>query len=500
MVFHQKGDLLFILNSLKDRCKSYCPNAFFNWRKNTDKSFFPSISMKEPKSLFLSEDSLGIVTDFYQLTMAAGYFEHGMHDIATFEFYIRRLPENRSYIITAGLEQVLHYLTHIRFSPEAIRFIRKQPAFSHVGDAFFTYLKNFAFNGDVFAVPEGTIVFAEEPILRVTAPIIEAQIVETYLLSTINFQSSIATKASRVVYASRGRDVIDFGTRRAHGPQAGVLAARACFIGGCKSTSNVFAAYELDIPPAGTIAHSWVMVFENEAESFRKYHKTFPDDTALLIDTYDTLTGAKHAAAIGEKLKGVRIDSGNLLELSKEVRKILNSQRMHHVKIIASGDLNEERIDDLLRNGAPIDSFGVGTEMVTSKDAPALGGIYKLVEQEHDGKPVPKMKFSKDKLTYPYKKQVYRSIDKDTHFVEDIIVLENEQGDAIPLLIQVVKGGEICYALPTLQEIQNNALCNIVKLPEPYKRLRNAETYPVKKSQALEAKKREAEQLLRGNN
>ncbi|MCF6148393.1 MAG: nicotinate phosphoribosyltransferase [Candidatus Kuenenia sp.] len=451
--------------------------------------------MKEPKSLFLPENSLGIVTDFYQLTMAAGYFEHGMHDIATFEFYIRHLPENRSYIITAGLEQVLHYLTHVRFSPEALRFIRQQPSFRRVSDDFFEYLKNFTFSGDVFAIPEGTIIFAEEPIIRVTAPVIEAQIIETYILSTINFQSSIATKASRVVYASRGHEVIDFGTRRAHGPQAGVLAARACFIGGCKSTSNVFAAYELGIPTVGTIAHSWVMVFENEVESFRKYHEIFPDATVLLIDTYDTLVGAKHAAAIGEQLKGVRIDSGNLVELSKEVKKILTSQRMNHVKIIASGDLNEERIDDLLRNEAPIDSFGVGTEMVTSKDAPALGGIYKLVEQEHGGRPIPKMKFSKGKLTYPYKKQVYRVIDKN-NFVEDIIGLENEMRGTVPLLIQVVKEGKICYTLPSLEEIQSTALDNIAKLPEPYKRLKNAENYPVKKSAVLEAKKREAEHLL----
>jgi len=428
--------------------------------------------------------------------MAAGYFEHGMHDIVTFEYYIRHLPENRSYIIAAGLEQFLHYLTHVRFSQESIRFIRQQPSFSHVSDEFFEYLKNFAFRGDVFAVPEGTIVFAEEPIIRVTAPIIEAQIIETYLLSTINFQSSIATKSSRVVYASRGRDIIDFGTRRAHGPHAGVLAARACFIGGCKSTSNVFAAYELGIPPVGTIAHSWVMVFGNEVESFHKYHETFPDDTVLLIDTYNTLTGAQHAAAIGEKLKGVRIDSGNLPELSREVRKILNSRGMNHVRIIASGDLNEDRIDDLLKNEAPIDSFGVGTEMVTSKDAPALGGIYKLVEQEHGGKPIPKMKLSKDKLTYPHKKQIYRVVDKNNNFVEDIVGLENERRDRNALLIQVVKEGKICYTLPALQEIQNNASDNIARLPEPYKRLRNAEAYPVKKSPALETKKREAEQFL----
>ncbi|MCR4307069.1 MAG: nicotinate phosphoribosyltransferase, partial [Candidatus Berkelbacteria bacterium] len=262
--------------------------------------------MKEPESLFLPENSLGIVTDLYQLTMAAGYYEQHKQDSATFELSVRHLPKNRSYLIAAGLEQALHYLTHIKFSADTIQYLRQLPIFNHVSHKFFEYLKNFTFSGTVHALPEGTIVFAEEPILRVTAPIIESQIVETYLLSTINFQTSIATKASRVVYAAKEREVIDFGTRRAHGPQAGVLAARSSFIGGCKGTSNVFAAYKLDIPAVGTIAHSWVMAFENEQDSFRKFHEIFPDNTILLIDTYDTLAGARHAALIGKKLKSVR--------------------------------------------------------------------------------------------------------------------------------------------------------------------------------------------------
>ncbi|GAN32355.1 MAG: nicotinate phosphoribosyltransferase [Candidatus Brocadia sp. AMX2] len=456
--------------------------------------------MKEPKSLFLTEDSLGIVTDLYQLTMAAGYFEQKMHDIATFELFVRNLPKNRSYLIVAGLEQVLHYLTHITFSPEIVQFLRRLPIFNHVGQEFFEYLKNFTFRGDVYAIPEGTIAFADEPMLRVTAPIIETQLVETYLLSMINFQTSIATKASRIVYAAQGCEVIDFGTRRAHGPQASVLAARSCFIGGCKGTSNVFAACELNIPAVGTVAHSWVMAFENEQDSFRKFHEIFPDNTTLLIDTYDTLAGARHAVMIGKKLKGVRIDSGNLLELSKEVRRILDSEGLQHVKIVASGDLNEDRIDDLLRNGAPIDSFGVGTEMVTSKDAPALGGVYKLVEQEHNGKIVPRMKFSEDKLTYPCKKQVYRIIDKADNFVKDVIGLEDENLQGMPLLIPVIKNGKICYNLPTVHEIQRITSNNLAHLPQPFKRLKEAETYPVTKSQGLEAKRHEAEKTLKDIN
>ena len=329
-----------------------------------------------------------------------------MQDTATFELFVRTLPKNRSYLIVAGLEQVLHYLTHVRFSSESIHYLRSLPVFHPVSNNFFEYLKNFSFSGTLYAMPEGTVAFAGEPLLRVTAPIVEAQIVETYLLSTINFQTSIATKASRIVYAARGRDVIDFGTRRAHGPQAGVLAARACFLGGCNGTSNVFAAFKLGIPAVGTIAHSWVMAFENELNSFCKFHETFPDNTLLLIDTYNTLIGAKHAAMIGKKLKGVRIDSGDLINLSKEVRKILDGEGLHHVRIVGSGDLNEERIDELMRNAAPIDSFGVGTEMVTSKDAPALGGVYKLVEQEHEGKSIPRMNFSEDKITYPSNKHL----------------------------------------------------------------------------------------------
>ncbi|KAB2833135.1 MAG: nicotinate phosphoribosyltransferase, partial [Candidatus Brocadia sp.] len=416
------------------------------------------MKMDVPKSLFLHEDSLGIVTDLYQLTMAAGYFEQRMQDIATFELSVRHLPKNRSYLVTAGLEQALHYLTHMKFSAEAIEFLRQLPIFNNVSQKFFEYLRNFTFSGNVHAMPEGTIAFADEPLLRVTAPIIETQIVETYLLSIMNFQTSIATKASRVVYAAQGREVIDFGTRRAHGPQAGVLAARSCFVGGCRGTSNVFAAYALGIPPVRTIAHSWVMAFENEQDSFSKFHEIFPDDTILLIDTYDTLVGARHAAVIGKKLKGVRIDSGNLSKLSKEVRRILDAEGLQHVKIVASGDLNEDRIDTLLKNGAPIDSFGVGTEMVTSKDAPALGGVYKLVEQEHNGEIIPRMKFSEGKLTYPCKKQVHRIIDETGNFVEDVVGLESENLQGIALLIPVIKDGKICYDLPTIREIQHTTL------------------------------------------
>ena len=456
--------------------------------------------MDKTKSLFLTEDLLGLATDLYQLSMAAGYFEQGMQDTATFELSVRHLPENRSYLVAAGLEQALHYITHVAFSQEAIRFLQRLPAFKHVGQTFFEFLKNFAFSGDVYAMPEGTVAFAGEPLLRITAPLIEAQILETYLLSTINFQTSVATKSSRITFASQEREVVDFGSRRAHGPQAGVLAARAAFIGGCKGTSNVFAAYQLGIPVVGTIAHAWVMAHESERDSFQKFHAVFPDNTVLLIDTYDTLTGARRAATIGKGLKGIRLDSGDLLKLSGEVRRILDAEGLQHVRIVASGDLNEYRIDELVRNGAAIDSFGVGTEMVTSKDAPALGGIYKLVEQEHEGRLIPKMKFSADKATYPGKKQVYRKRDTDGNFREDIIGLEGEFIDGKPLLTQVIKDGKACYHLPTIYEMQNTASDNLARLPKPFKRLNNPEVYPVMKSNGLERKRQEAEDIIASQN
>ncbi|MDR4507530.1 MAG: nicotinate phosphoribosyltransferase [Candidatus Brocadiaceae bacterium] len=453
--------------------------------------------MKDPQSLFLREDMLGIVTDFYQLSMAAGYFEQKMRDITTFELFVRRLPDNRSYLITAGLEQALHYLSHITFSREAIQFLKELSIFRQTSQKFFEYLENFCFTGTVHALPEGTITFPEEPMLRVTAPIIEAQIIETYLLSIMSFQTSIATKAARIVSAAQGKNVIDFGTRRAHGPQAGVLAARSCFIGGCTGTSNVYAAYKLNIPAMGTVAHSWVMAFEKEQEAFIKFHEIFPENTLLVIDTYDTLAGARHAAVIGKKLKGVRIDSGNLLELSKKVRKFFDTEGLHHVQITASGDLNEDRIDYLVKNGAPIDMFGVGTEMVTSKDAPALGGVYKLVEQEQNGRVLPRMKTSKSKGTYPCKKQIYRFLDDEGNLIKDVIGLENEDIRGTPLLVPVIKEGKICYNLPAIRDIQEKATKNLAHLPESFKRLHHAKPFPVIKSQGLEQKKKELEQSLR---
>ena len=441
----------------------------------------------KPESLFLNNENICMATDLYQLTMVAGYFERGINHKSTFELFVRDLPKNRSYLIAAGLEQAIYYLRNLRFTAEYLKYLKNLHIFKNVSGTFFNYLQDFRFSGDIYAVPEGTAIFANEPIIRVTASMIEAQIIETYLLSMINYQTLIASKASRVVHAADGRGIIDFGTRRAHGPQAGVLSARACFIGGCEGTSNVLAAYELGIPPIGTVAHSWIMAYDDEYESFQNFHKVFPDNTILLIDTYDTIKGVKLATKIGKKLKGVRLDSGNIMLLSKRVRRILDDAGLEHVKITASGDLNEYKISQMLAKGACIDFFGVGTEMAISKDVPALGGVYKLVEQEQEGRLIPKMKFSKEKETCPSKKQVYRFLNKRGLFKKDIIGLVDEEFDAEELLQPVVKKGKLVYKIPTVQQIQRTAARNISQLPEKFKDMDCKTAYPVTISKRLES-------------
>src|SRR5262247_2835942 len=312
----------------------------------------------------------GLATDLYQLTMAAAYHASGRRERASFELFTRKLPEGRSYLIVAGLEQALDYLRGLSFSDGEIEYLRGLPAFESVSAEFFDYLRDFRFTGEVWAMPEGTVAFAGEPLARVTAPLIEAQIVETYLLSTINFQTLIATKASRIVEAAEGRGIIEFGARRCHGFGAALYAARAAFIGGCVGTSNVEAGRLFELPVYGTAAHSFVMAFDSEREAFHAYHEVFPESTVLLLDTYDTLNAAHLATEFGPELRGVRLDSGDLAELSKRVRSILDEAGMRRTKIFASGDLNEFKIAELIAAGAPIDLFGVGTDLSTSRDAP----------------------------------------------------------------------------------------------------------------------------------
>lgn len=436
-----------------------------------------------------------LLVDLYELTMAAGYFEHRVECRATFELFIRHLPPERGYLVAAGLDSALGYLENLRFTEEDVRFLRDHAAFRTVSDSFFDYLRGFRFTGDVAAVPEGTLVFAGEPILQVTAPIAEAQIVETYLLSVTNFETLVASKAARVVHAARGRPVWEFGTRRAHGPQAGVRAARAAYVGGCAGTSNVLAGYLYKVPLAGTAAHSWTQVFPTERESFEALLETFPETATLLIDTYDPLVGAETVAQLGRRVSGVRLDSGDLLEKSRLVREILDRHGLRDTKIFASGDLNEYKIEQLLAQGAPIDVFGVGTELATSRDLPALSVVYKLVEIEQDGRVEYKTKFSEQKAHWPGRKQVFRSsrtvvagperAGKQFHC--DFIGRADEQHpDGEPLLQSVMRQGRRLAPAPPLAEVRARALASLQSLPERYQALHEGLPYPVVISPALE--------------
>lgn len=427
-----------------------------------------------------------LLVDLYELTMAAAYFEHRVDCRATFELFVRQLPPERAYLVVAGVESALDFLAELRFSEEDIRFLRAQPAFRTVSDAFFDYLRRFRFTGEVRAMPEGTLAFAEEPILQVSAPVLEAQVAETYLLSVINFETLVASKAARVVRAAQGRGVLEFGTRRAHGPEAGVRAARAAFVGGCVATSNVLAGFRYGIPLAGTAAHSWTQVFPTERESFEALLETFPETAILLIDTYDALAGTETAATLGRKLPGIRLDSGDLLEKSRHVREILDRHGLRSTKIVASGDLNEYKIAELVAQGAPIDLFGVGTDLATSRDAPALSVVYKLVEVERDGRVEYKTKFSEQKVHFPGRKQIFR-FSQNGKWHRDLIGRADEDYPEAQSLLEVAmrEGGRVKPRAP-LTEVRARALQNLDLLPEDYHALENAPAFPVAKSQALE--------------
>jgi nicotinate phosphoribosyltransferase len=436
----------------------------------------------------LSPDDIALATDLYELTMAAAYFDNKETADATFELFVRNFPKNRSYLIAAGLEQAADYLQRLRFKEDHINFLRKHPSFTDVSNEFFDYLTRFKFNGDVWALPEGTVFFTDEPIMRVTAPIIEAQIVETYLLSMINFQTLIATKAARVVQSARGRGVVEFGGRRAHGPDAAVLAARASYIGGCIGTSNVLAGYLYGIPTYGTMAHSFVMNYDSEEEAFERFCKVFPSNAALLLDTYDTVEGAKKAVSLKITPSLVRLDSGDRYDLSIKVRKILDEAGLKQTKIFVSGDLNELVLDDLTSRGAPIDSFGVGTELVTSRDDPALQGIYKIVATKRNGGTSYHAKTSEGKRTIPGAKQVYRAYSKTGEIREDIITLEDEETPvgAEPLLLRVFDRGKLAYNFPRIDAVRERAGKEIARLPAKYKSFTGSTKPPVKLSSKLE--------------
>ena len=436
-----------------------------------------------PVSLWPDPEALGPVTDLYQVTMMAGYHAAGMAgDRATFEMFVRRLPKGRAYLVFAGLEQAVGDLLRLRFSAEQVEYLRALPAFQHVAPAFFDHLAALRFEGDVWAVPEGTVVFPGEPLLRVEAALPQAQWVETFLLASIGYPTLVASKAARIVEAAAGRPVFDFGLRRGHGHHAGMLAARASYLAGCAGTSNVEAARRLGIPCSGTMAHSWVQSFATEAASFRAYARVFPESSTLLVDTYDTEEGVRAAAAVEPPAQGVRIDSGDLLDLARRARAILDANGRAGTKIFGSGDLDEYSITRLVTAGAPYDAFGVGTELITSRDAPALSLVYKLVELDGQGR----IKLSPGKKTYPLGKQVHRQRDPSGTFARDVVTKSDEPCGGEPLLVPVIRAGHLAAPLPNLESIRQRCRDQLASLPATLRGIDASAVYPLVYSDILE--------------
>jgi nicotinate phosphoribosyltransferase len=415
---------------------------------------------KRPQLGFANPRNLALLTDLYEVTMAQSYWRLGMNDTATFDLFVRETPPNRRFLVCAGVDHALAALHAFRFDGASLDYLRSLDRFD---DDFLKWLAALRFTGEVWALAEGEVFFATEPLLRVTAPLIEAQLVETLLLNTMLYPSAVASKAARVVIAASGHSVVEFGARRAQGADASVKAARASYLAGCDGTSNLLAGRLYGIPVYGTMAHSYVMAFEREIDAFRAYAEAFPEGALLLIDTYDTLRGAARAAEVGaemrargQALRGVRLDSGDIATLAPPVRRILDEAGSRDAQIFVSGDLNEWRIDELVSKGCPVDAFGVGTEMTTSKDAPALGGVYKLVEYSGTGR----LKRSPGKRTLPGRKQIWREAG-----CTDTVGLEHEHGSGTPLLASVMKGGRAAGGLPSLPECRARCLERLGSLP-----------------------------------
>ena len=437
----------------------------------------------------MNRQDLTLLTDFYELTMMQGYYKENQNETVIFDVFFRQNPCGNGYSVCAGLAQVIDYVKNLNFTYEDVDYLRSLHVFS---EDFLHYLSGFHFSGDIYAIPEGTVVFPKEPLLKVVAPIMEAQLVETAILNIINHQSLIATKTSRVVFAADGDGIMEFGLRRAQGPDAGLYGARAAMIGGCVGTSNVLAGQLFDVPIMGTHAHSWIMSFEDEYSAFKKYAEMYPDNCTLLVDTYDTLkSGVPNAIRVfkefrdsGHPLKkyGIRLDSGDLSYLSKEARKMLDATGFEDATICASNDLDEYLLHDLKMQKAAINSWGVGTNLITSKDCPSFGGVYKLSAiQNPDGQFVPKIKISEntEKITNPGNKTIYRIYDKETGKIkadlicfvgeeyntdEDLLLfdpLETWKKTLLPggsytmreILVPIFKNGECIYQSPSVMEI-----------------------------------------------
>lgn len=449
-------------------------------------------------TLTLTDQDLSLATDLYQLTMAAAYHaaaeESGEMPRATFELWVRKLPDHRRFLVFAGLEQALASLRELSFSYEQVDYLRSLEPFEDVADGYFDALLDFRFRGDVRAMREGTVFFPGEPVLAVTGTIFEAQLVETLLLSVVNHQSAVASKAARLRIAAGDEvKIAEFGSRRAHGPQAAMWSARAAYVGGCDSTSNVVAGHKTGLPVVGTMAHSFVMAHEEEIDAFRLYQRTFPQHTVLLVDTYDTLEGVRRALQTGGPFNGVRLDSGDIGELARQTREILDAGGRGDATIFASGDMNEHKIAALLAAGAPIEAFGVGTQLATSADSPFMNGIYKLVQVERGGEVRPTFKASQGKVTYPGPKQVIREVadaGAAPVMVGDRLIRQDHE-DAFPpdqrLLAPVMEAGELVAELPSITEVREHALGQLRRLSDELRSLEDGgESYPVVVDPGLE--------------
>jgi nicotinate phosphoribosyltransferase len=429
-----------------------------------------------------------MLTDLYEFTMSETYLKCGMKDlIATFEVFIRRLPRNYSYFIAMGIEDSIDSILNLHFSREDLEYLSKLGFSSD----FLKYLRDIKFEGEIRGVREGTIIFPNEPILQITAPIIQAQLIESFILNTINLHTTLATKASRVIYAAKGKPVVEFGLRRSQGRDASLAAAKCSYAAGAIGTSNVLAGKLYNIPVFGTMAHSFIEAFEDEEKAFKAFATTFPSKTTILVDTFNTIEGTKKAIKIakelekaGYKLVGIRIDSGDLLELSKICRRMLDDANLNYVKIMLSGDLDEYKIQELLEGGAQVDIFGVGTRMSTSSDAPYVDVVYKLVEIEREGRKRPIVKLSPGKITLPYRKQVYRVMENGM-FKYDIIAKEDEAFEGTPLLSTIVKNGKGVREREGLEDTRKYVKEQMEKLPEEIKRIINPSNYEVKISDAI---------------
>ncbi|MBO5165387.1 MAG: nicotinate phosphoribosyltransferase [Lachnospiraceae bacterium] len=470
----------------------------------------------------MDRQNLTLLTDLYELTMMQGYFKHkDKNETVIFDAFYRKNPNDGGYAITAGLEQVIDYIKNLRFDEEDIAYLAGLKIFE---PDFLEYLKNFRFTGDIYAIPEGTVVFPREPLVKVIAPIMEAQLVETAILTILNHQSLIATKASRVCFAARGDGIMEFGLRRAQGPDAGIYGARAAMIGGCIATSNVLAGQLFDVPVKGTHAHSWIMSFPDEYTAFKTYADIYPNACILLVDTYDTLnSGVPNAIRVFKEMReagipltmyGIRLDSGDLAYLSKKARKMLDDAGFTDAVISASNDLDEYLIDSLKMQGAAITSWGVGTNLITSKDCPSFGGVYKLAAVKGtDGNFIPKIKLSEnsEKVTNPGNKTIYRIYEKETGKIKaDLICLADEQFDASQpmklfdpiepwkktrleggtytlreLMVPIFKSGDCVYTSPKVMEIRDFCKKELATLWDETKRLVNPHKVHVDLSKKL---------------